>query len=51
MVDFKIPDLCGASPELNDVLSKLADAKADAKAKLDEALHLLLQRCVWRSSE
>jgi hypothetical protein len=37
MVDFKIPDLCGASPELNDVLSKLADAKADAKAKLDEA--------------
>ena len=37
MVDFKIPDLCGASPELNDVLSKLADAKADAKAKLNEA--------------
>ena len=37
MVDFKIPNLCGASPELNDVLSKLADAKADAKAKLDEA--------------
>ena len=37
MVDFKIPNICGASPELNDVLSKLADAKADAKAKLDEA--------------
>ena len=37
MVDFSIPNLCGASPELNDVLSKLADAKADAKAKLDEA--------------
>jgi len=37
MVDFKIPNLCGASPELNDVLSKLADAKADAKAKLNEA--------------
>ena len=36
-LDFKIPNLCGASPELNDVLSKLADAKADAKAKLDEA--------------
>lgn len=37
MVDFSIPNICGASPELNDVLSKLADAKADAKAKLDEA--------------
>jgi len=37
MVDFKIPNLCGASPELNDVLSKLADAKADAMAKLNEA--------------
>ena len=37
MVDFSIPNLCGASPELNDVLSKLADAKADAKAKLNEA--------------
>ena len=37
MVDFKIPNLCGASPELNDVMSKLADAKADAKAKLNEA--------------
>ena len=37
MVDFSIPNICGASPELNDVLSKLADAKADAKAKLNEA--------------
>ena len=37
MVDFSVPNLCGASLELNDVLSKLADAKADAKAKLDEA--------------
>ena len=36
-LDFKIPNLCGASPELNDVMSKLADAKADAKAKLNEA--------------
>ena len=36
MVDFSVPNLCGASLELNDVLSKLADAKADAKAKLNE---------------
>jgi len=37
MVDFSVPNLCGASLELNDVLSKLSDAKADATAKLDEA--------------
>jgi hypothetical protein len=37
MVDFKNPNICGASPELNDVMSKLTAAKADAKAKLDEA--------------
>ena len=37
MVDFSNPNICGASPELNDVMSKLTAAKADAKAKLDEA--------------
>jgi len=35
MVDFLNANLCGASPELNDVLSKLEDAKADITAKLD----------------
>ena len=35
MVDFANANLCGASPELNDVLSKLEDAKADITAKLD----------------
>ncbi len=37
MVDFSVQNLCGASLELNDVLSKLSDGKADATAKLDEA--------------
>jgi hypothetical protein len=35
VVDFANANLCGASPELNDVLSKLEDAKADITAKLD----------------
>jgi len=35
VVDFLNANLCGASPELNDVLSKLEDAKADITAKLD----------------
>jgi hypothetical protein len=35
MVDFSNSNLCGASPELNDVLSKLDSAKADVKSKLD----------------
>jgi hypothetical protein len=33
--DYTNSNLCGASPELNDVLSKLASAKADIKSKLD----------------
>jgi len=37
MVDFANANLCGASPELNDVMSKLTAAKSDAKAKLNEA--------------
>jgi len=35
MVDFANGNMCGASPELNDVLSKLDEAKADIKSKLD----------------
>ena len=35
MFDYTNSNLCGASPELNDVLSKLASAKADIKSKLD----------------
>ena len=35
MVDFANANLCGASPALNDVLSKFEDAKADITAKLD----------------
>lgn len=37
MVDFANGNLCGASPELNSVLSKLDDAKAEITAKIDEA--------------
>jgi len=37
MVDFLNANLCGASPELNDVLSKLDDAKADILAKINES--------------
>jgi uncharacterized phage infection (PIP) family protein YhgE len=37
MVDFANGNRCGASPELNDVLSKLDSAKADIKSKLNEA--------------
>jgi hypothetical protein len=33
--DYTNSNLCGASPELNDVLSKLDSAKADVKSKLD----------------
>ena len=35
MFDYTNSNLCGASPELNDVLSKLDSAKADIKSKLD----------------
>ena len=37
MVDFANGNLCGASKELNDVLSKLADAKAEIVNKIDAA--------------
>jgi len=37
MVDFANANLCGASPELNSVLSKLDDAKAEILASIDEA--------------
>jgi len=37
MVDFANGNLCGASPELNDVLSKLDEAKAEITSKIDEA--------------
>ena len=36
MVDFANSNLCGASKELNDVLTKLADAKAEIENKLDD---------------
>lgn len=37
MVDFANPNICGASPELNNVLEKLNTEKLDVKNKLDEA--------------
>ena len=37
MVDFANGNLCGATIELNNVLTKLADAKAEIKSKLDDA--------------
>ena len=35
MADFKTPNLCGASPELNNALSKLDDLKNEIASKLD----------------
>jgi len=35
MADFKTPNLCGANPELNNVLSKLDDLKNEIASKLD----------------
>ena len=37
MVDFLNGNLCGASKELNDVLSKLADAKSEVVNKIEAA--------------
>ena len=37
MVDFANINLCGASPELNSILSKLDDAKAEILAALDSS--------------
>ena len=37
MVDFANGNLCGASKELNDVLSKLANAKSEIVSKIDAA--------------
>ena len=37
MVDFANSNLCGASPEMNDVFKKLDEAAADIEAKIDEA--------------
>jgi hypothetical protein len=36
MVDFSNPNICGASPELNNILEKITAAKSDAISKLDE---------------
>ena len=37
MVDFSNPNLCGASPEMNDVFAKLESAADEIEAKIDEA--------------
>ena len=37
MVDFSNPNLCGASPEINDVFAKLEKAADEIEAKIDEA--------------
>ena len=37
MVDFANSNLCGASPEMNDLFKKLDEAAADIEAKIDEA--------------
>ena len=37
MVDFSNPNLCGASPEMNDVFAKLEKAADEIEAKIDEA--------------
>ena len=36
MVDFSNGNLCGASIELNNVLSKLVDAKTEIESKMDD---------------
>ena len=37
MADFKTPNLCGASEELNTALSKIDDIKAEIESKLNSA--------------
>ena len=37
MVDFSNPNLCGASPQMNDVFAKLEAAADEIEAKIDEA--------------
>jgi len=37
MVDFANSNLCGASPEMNDLFKKLDEAAADIESKIDEA--------------
>ena len=37
MVDFSNPNLCGASPEMNDVFAKLEAAADELESKIDEA--------------
>jgi len=37
MVDFANSNLCGASPEMNDLFKKLDDAAADIESKIDAA--------------
>ena len=35
MVNFNVPNLCGANPNLNEALSKVDDLKKEIAAKLD----------------
>ena len=35
MVNFNVPNLCGANPNLNEALSKVDDLKKEITAKLD----------------
>jgi len=37
MVDFSNPNLCGASPQMNDVFAKLEAAADEIESKIDEA--------------
>ena len=37
MVDFSNANLCGASPEMNDLFTKLEQAADEIEAKLEEA--------------
>ena len=45
MVDFSNPNLCGASPEMNDLFTKLEQAADEIEAKLEEAASAAASAC------
>ena len=51
MVDFANGNLCGATVELNNVLSKLDEAKAEIKSKLDELASTATEAFLAKNNE
>ena len=51
MVDFANGNLCGVTIELNNVLSKLDEAKAEIKSKLDELASTATEAFLAKNNE